>query len=116
MHRARNGGGPSVIEAFTYRMGDHTTADDASRYRRSEDISAAWKNDPLARLRTYLGNQGWWSKEDEEKLTAECKDKVEAAVAEYSAIPPPRPETMFDHLFETLPPALAWQRKKLVEG
>jgi pyruvate dehydrogenase E1 component alpha subunit len=116
MHRARNGGGPSVIEAFTYRMGDHTTADDASRYRGSEDISAAWKNDPLARLRAYLGNQGWWSKEDEEKLIADCKDKVEAAVAEYSAIPPPRPETMFDHLFETLPAALAWQRKKLVEG
>jgi len=116
MHRARNGGGPSVVEAFTYRMGDHTTADDASRYRRSEEISAAWKNDPLARLRTYLGNQGWWSKEDEEKLIAECKDKVEAAVAEYSAIPPPRPESMFDHLFETLPAALAWQRKKLVEG
>jgi len=116
MHRARNGGGPSVIEAFTYRMGDHTTADDASRYRRPEEISAAWKNDPLARLRAYLGNQGWWSKEDEEKLIAECKDKVEAAVVEYSAIPPPRPETMFDHLFETLPPALAWQRKKLAEG
>ena len=114
--RARSGGGPTVIEAFTYRMGDHTTADDASRYRKAELISAAWKNDPLARLRTYLANQGWWSKEDEEALIAECKDKVEAAVAEYSAIPPPRPESMFDHLFETLPPALAWQRKKLLES
>src|SRR5215510_2642176 len=116
MDRARNGKGASVIEAFTYRIGDHTTADDATRYRKDEQISAAWKIDPLARLRTYLGNQGWWSKEDEEKLIAECKQKVEAAVAEYAAIPPPTPESMFDHLFETLPASLAWQRKKLVEG
>jgi len=70
----------------------------------------------LARLRTYLGAQGWWSKEDEEQLIASCKQKIEAAVTEYSAIPPPRPESMFDHLFETLPPALAWQRKKMAEG
>jgi len=116
MDRARKGEGATVIEAFTYRIGDHTTADDATRYRKDEQISAAWKIDPLARLRTYLGALGWWSKEDEEKLIAECKQKIEAAVAEYSAIPPPRPESMFDHLFETLPPALAWQRKKLVGG
>jgi len=116
MDRARKGGGPTVIEAFTYRIGDHTTADDATRYRRAEQTSAAWKLDPLARLRTYLGNQGWWSKENEEKLIAECKQKVEAAVAEYAAIPPPKPESMFDHLFETLPASLAWQRKKLTEG
>jgi 2-oxoisovalerate dehydrogenase E1 component alpha subunit len=113
LERARNGNGASVIEAFTYRIGDHTTADDATRYRREEQLSAAWKTDPLVRLRTYLGAQGWWSKEDEEGLITGCKEKVEAAVAEYSAIPPPRPESMFDHLFETLPPALAWQRKKL---
>jgi pyruvate dehydrogenase E1 component alpha subunit len=113
IERARNGGGPGLIEAFTYRMGDHTTADDATRYRREEDVSAAWKREPLVRLRTYLGNQGWWSKEAEERLIAECKQKVEAAVAEYLAIPPPKPESMFDHLFETLPPALAWERKKL---
>ena len=115
MDRARRGEGATVIEAFTYRIGDHTTADDATRYRREEHLSAAWKTDPLARLRTYLGAQGWWSKEDEEQLIADCRQKVEAAVAEYAAIPPPRPESMFDHLFETLPAALAWQRKKMAE-
>jgi pyruvate dehydrogenase E1 component alpha subunit len=116
MDRARKREGASVIEAFTYRIGDHTTADDATRYRRDEQLSAAWKTDPLARLRTYLGAQGWWSKEDEEKLIADCKQKIDAAVAEYSAIPQPAPESMFDHLFETLPPVLAWQRKKMAEG
>jgi 2-oxoisovalerate dehydrogenase E1 component alpha subunit len=113
LERARNGGGPSLVEALTYRMGHHTTADDATRYRREEDVSAAWKRDPITRLRTYLADQGWWLKEREEQLVAECREKVEKAVAEYLAIPPPRPESMFDHLFETLPASLAWQRKKI---
>jgi D-alanine-D-alanine ligase-like ATP-grasp enzyme len=116
IERARSGGGPTVIEALTYRMGDHTTADDASRYRKEERVSAAWKLDPLARLRTYLVNQSWWTKEDEEKLIAACREKIEAAVAEYLAIPPPSPAAMFDHLFETLPPSLEWQRKKYLGG
>ena len=113
VERARNSDGPTVVEALTYRMGHHTTADDATRYRREEDLSAAWKRDPITRLRTYLGDSGWWSKEAEERLVAECKEHVDKAVEEYLAIPAPRPESMFDHLFETLPPALAWQRKKL---
>jgi len=113
LERTRNGGGPALIEALTYRMRDHTTADDATRYRPQEEVSAAWKTDPIARLRTYLGDRGWWSKEDEERLVVQCKGNVEAAVAEYLAIPPPQPQSMFDHLFETLPASLEWQRKKL---
>lgn len=116
MERARSGGGATVIEALTYRMGDHTTADDANRYRRAEDVSAAWKLDPIARLRAYLGEQGWWTKGDEESLVAQCRAKIDAAVTEYLAVPMPKPETMFDHLFETLPSSLAWQRKKIAEG
>jgi 2-oxoisovalerate dehydrogenase E1 component alpha subunit len=113
MARARAGEGASVIEVITYRMGDHTTADDASRYRREELVSAAWKLDPVARLRTYLANQHWWTKADEEKLFAESREKVDTAVAEYLAIPPPAPESMFDHLFETLPASLQWQRDRM---
>ena len=113
MARARNGQGATVIEALTYRMGDHTTADDASRYRREELVSAAWKLDPLARLRTYLANRQWWTKADEEQLIAECRQRIDRAVAEYLAILPPAPESMFDHLFETLPASLQWQREKM---
>jgi 2-oxoisovalerate dehydrogenase E1 component alpha subunit len=112
IERARSGGGPTVIEGLTYRMGDHTTADDASRYRKEELVSAAWKLDPLVRARLYLVSQHWWTKEDEEKLIAECREKIDAAVAEYLTIPPPSPADMFDHLFETLPSSLEWQRKK----
>jgi pyruvate dehydrogenase E1 component alpha subunit len=113
IERARNGGGPGLIEALTYRMRDHTTADDATRYRREEDVSAAWKKDPIVRLRTYLGGRGWWAKEDEERLVVECKEKVEAAVADYLATPPPEPQSIFEHLFETLPASLEWERAKL---
>jgi len=116
MERARAGGGASLIEALTYRMGHHTTADDATRYRSEDEVSAAWKRDPLIRVRTYLGDKGWWSKQDEEHLVTDCRAKVDAAVAEYLAIEPPCPESMFDHLFETLPASLAWQRKKLAGG
>jgi len=112
IERARSGGGATVVEAVTYRMGDHTTADDASRYRREELVSAAWKLDPLARLRNYLANRQWWTKSDEEQLIASCREKVETAVAEYLKLPPPSPADMFDYLFETLPPALQWQRKQ----
>src|SRR5258705_5850217 len=116
IERARSGGGPTVIEALSYRMGDHTTADDASRYRKEELVSAAWKLDPLARARLYLVNQRWWTKEDEEKLIAACRDKVDAAVAEYLAIPPPSPASMFEHRLETLPPPPHCKRKKYLGG
>ena len=116
IERARNGGGPTVVEALTFRMGDHTTADDASRYRREELVSAAWKLDPLARLRTYLANRQWWTKSDEEQLIASCREKVEAAVAEYLKLPPPSAVEMFDNLFETLPASLEWQRKHFAGG
>jgi TPP-dependent pyruvate/acetoin dehydrogenase alpha subunit len=52
---ARSGKGPYFIEAVTYRLGDHTTADDAARYRPPEEVQAHWKEEPIARLRTYCG-------------------------------------------------------------
>ena len=116
IERARAGGGPTLIEAVTYRLGDHTTADDARRYRNEEEVSAAWKREPLARLRAYLGNQGWWTKQDEADWLTDCKAEVEAAVAQYLAIDSPSPNDMFDRLFETLPSALEWQRRKFTGG
>ena len=59
---ARNGRGPRFIEAVTYRLGDHTTADDAARYRPPEEVQARWKEEPIARLRSYLAGQNVWSK------------------------------------------------------
>jgi pyruvate dehydrogenase E1 component alpha subunit len=78
---ARAGEGPRLIEAVTYRLGDHTTADDASRYRSTEEVQQRWKEEPIARLRNYLVSRMNWSKADEEKITTECEQKVTAAAA-----------------------------------
>ena len=109
--RAHAGQGPSLIEALTYRMGDHTTADDARRYRDEEEVSKQWSKEPIQRLRTYLGDRGWWTKEDEEDFLAECRARIETAKDEYLAVDPEPPVAMFDHLYETLPLPLAGQRK-----
>ncbi len=60
--RAREGGGPTFIECLTYRLGDHTTADDASRYRSPEQVEQWKKKDPIERLRKYLEKGGLWNK------------------------------------------------------
>src|SRR5215468_4070274 len=78
--KARAGKGPRLIEAVTYRLGDHTTADDASRYRSTEEVQQRWKEEPIVRLRNYLVSRMNWSKADEEKITSECEQKVTAAI------------------------------------
>jgi 2-oxoisovalerate dehydrogenase E1 component subunit alpha len=110
---ARDGKGPRFIEAVAYRLGDHTTSDDASRYRSADEVQAHWKEEPVARLRTYLVRQKMWSKTDEEQLAAECHERVEAAVERYLQTAPRRPETMFDHLYADLPETYAAQRHEL---
>jgi len=110
---ARAGDGPRLIEAVTYRLGDHTTADDASRYRSTEEVQQRWKEEPIARLRNYLVSRMNWSKADEEKMASECEQKVNSAIERYLAIGPRAPETMFDYLYARLPSVYAGQRKEV---
>jgi len=108
--RARAGEGPTLIEAITYRLGDHTTADDASRYREDDAVRAHWKEEPLARLRTYLAAQKVWDKAKEEKLLADCRARVDAAVEEFEALEPEPLAAVFDHTYAELPADVAAQR------
>ena len=108
--RARSGGGPTLIEALTYRLSDHTTADDATRYRSPDEVAEAWKRDPIVRLRTYLGAAGAWDKAAEDALLREVNEQVQAAAQAYLDTPPPPAEQMFDHLYAALPAALQKQR------
>ena len=62
LEAARRGGGPCVIEALTYRLSDHTTADDASRYRQAAEVKEAWSVEPLIRIREYLFRAGAWER------------------------------------------------------
>jgi len=108
--RARAGGGPSLIECLTYRLGDHTTADDAARYRDGREVEEQWQCEPLKRLKAYLTRVGAWDEAREEALQNECTREIDEAVRRYQAIPPQPPESMFDYLYETLPAAFAEQR------
>jgi len=109
--RARRGEGPTLIEALTYRLSDHTTADDASRYRDPGEVKEAWSKEPLVRLRSYLTKLRVWDEAREEALKAECAREVEAAVDEYLSAPMPTTDEMFDHLFAHPPASLLEQRE-----
>ena len=108
--KARSGGGPTLIEAVTYRLADHTTADDASRYRPPEELAEAWKREPVLRLRNYLSEAGVWNRTLEEELLRQSDEQVQAAAQAYLDTPPPPVGKMFDHLYATLPAAYAVQR------
>ena len=114
--KAHEGRGPTVIEAITYRLADHTTADDASRYRPPEEVAEAWKREPILRLRHYLSEAGAWNKTNEEDLLKQCNEQVQAAAQAYIDTPPPPLEQMFDHLYATLPAAYLAQRSAIVES
>lgn len=100
---ARSGGGASVIEAMTYRLCDHTTADDATRYRPQGEWEAYKKLDPILRFRRYLERQSLWDATQEAHLIQALQAAVMQAVEHYLAIPRRAPESMFDHLYESLP-------------
>ena len=114
--KARAGGGPHLVEALTYRLSDHTTADDASRYRDDEAVGREWKADPIVRLRIYLTATAGWTKDDEERLLGECAAEVERAADAYLARPPQAPEAIFDFLHAELPRDLAAQRSAVAGG
>lgn len=110
LERARDGHGACLIEAVSYRLCDHTTADDATRYRDDKEVGEQWAKDPIARLRKYLTHIGAWTKDDEERLISDCSTRIDAAVQQYLDTPPQPPESMFDFLYAALPEALVEQR------
>lgn len=114
LDRARKGKGPTLIEAISYRLSDHTTADDASRYRSNDELSEAWQYEPILRLKAYLMAKNAWSDEQEQAWLLSCKEQVEAAVEHYMNLPPQAPETAFDYLYEQAPLELNQQRDQLI--
>ena len=108
--KARDGQGPSLIEALSYRLCDHTTADDASRYRREEELQQAWQEEPLRRLKNYLINQKSWSEKEEENFKEVCEKNIEVAVSEYLSLAEPTVTDIFDYHYAELPNDLMEQR------
>jgi pyruvate dehydrogenase E1 component alpha subunit len=108
--RARHGHGAMLIEAVTYRLSDHTTADDARRYRADAEVKDAWTREPLKRLKAYLIAQKAWSENDDEAWKADCAEKVDAEVNAYLETRAQPTEAMFDYTYAELPADLARQR------
>jgi len=110
LHRARAGKGPTVIECVTYRLCDHTTADDMSRYADPAERERAAALEPMLRLRRFLERQGLWDDAKQTALEADINERIDAAEAAWLALPPAPPTDMFDHLYAELPPELQEQR------
>jgi 2-oxoisovalerate dehydrogenase E1 component alpha subunit len=111
LERARSGGGGTVIEAITYRLSDHTTADDARRYRSEEEVKAAWAREPMVRMRRFLEARKAWDAQKEEDWKAECGQRVDAEVNAYLETRSQPIEAIFDYMYAELPEELREQRR-----
>ncbi len=103
VEKARTGGGPTMIEAVTYRMGAHSTADDPKRYRDEGELEEWKRRDPIDRFRRYLQRKGIWSDELETKLRQDVDTSISDAIREAETIPPPSLETIFEDVYAEMP-------------
>ncbi len=110
LKRAREGKGPTLIEALTYRLSDHTTADDARRYRPEKEVETARGLEPMIRTRKYLESINVWDDKKESALEIENKATIEAAVKVYLDTPRQPVSAMFDYMYAELPEQLREQR------
>jgi 2-oxoisovalerate dehydrogenase E1 component alpha subunit len=106
---ARAGGGPTMIEAVTYRLGPHSSSDDPARYRPKEEVEYWEARDPIERLRRYLEGKGLWTKAWESALRKEVEDLVSETVRRVEKAPPPPLESLFEDVYADLPPHLREQ-------
>ena len=102
--KARNGNGATLIECFTYRMCDHSTSDDASKYRAKEEVEAWTKKDPIDRLEKYMRKKGLLDDAYKENVLNKAKDIIEKAVTEFEKLPPPDPKDIFNYVFAEMTP------------
>lgn len=113
--RARADQGPTLIEAVTFRMLMHTTADDPGRYRKEEEVAAWEARDPLVRFNTYLTQKGIWDAKKQRAMEAELKETIDAAVKTFESAKTVVPDTPFDHVFASAPPVIEEQRAAFLE-
>ncbi|MBK7190360.1 MAG: pyruvate dehydrogenase (acetyl-transferring) E1 component subunit alpha [bacterium] len=114
LDHARSGKGPYLIEAVTYRLMMHTTADDPKKYRDEAEEKCAWEKEPLIRFRAYLAARGIWDDERDAALTAELKEQVDQAVRTFETPTDWAQDTAFDHVYGTDHPHLHEQRAEFL--
>jgi pyruvate dehydrogenase E1 component alpha subunit len=101
LDKAREEHEPALAELVTYRMDDHTTSDDASRYRTEEMVEPWRKKDPIDRMRKYLMENKGWDETKESELNNEITDEIENTVKEYESSEAPSVDDMFNHIYST---------------
>ena len=111
LERARTGGGPTLVECLTFRMGGHSSSDDPTRYRDAGLVSEWEQKDPVARLRAYLTSRGVFEPALEERWTEEIQGEISAAVQEAEALGPPAIETLFTDVYAAVPRHLEEQMR-----
>jgi pyruvate dehydrogenase E1 component subunit alpha len=111
---ARQGGGPSFVELFTYRIAPHSTSDDPTRYRSELEVETWKAKDPLARLLGYLGFSEILRDTDAAEMRRAIDDEIGRAIAEVEAAGPNALESLFDDVYEALPWHLVEQRGLLM--
>lgn len=114
LDRAYDGDGPTLIEAVTYRLMMHTTADDPKKYRSEEEVQEWWRRDPIARFQLYLENKGIWNKTLQTNLEDELKRQIDAAVKEFEQYSDFKPDAPFDYVFGTQHEEIEEQRAEFL--
>jgi len=111
LKKARQGEGPTLIECVTYRIADHTTADDATRYRLKEEVEIWKAKDPIQRLRLFMEKKGLWTTEYQKEVEEKAKSMIDEAVRIMESTEPPHPREMFTYIYEKLTPRQLKQLK-----
>ncbi|MBX3464958.1 MAG: pyruvate dehydrogenase (acetyl-transferring) E1 component subunit alpha [Planctomycetes bacterium] len=112
VERARQGDGPTFVEAVTYRRLGHSSSDDPTRYRDEAEVKAWEKKDPIDRFRAYLVRQGLWDDQREAAFKDDIAQRVNAAIAAAEANGPPADETLVTDVYAEVTPQL---REQLAE-
>ncbi len=112
MAKAERGDGPTFIECFTYRMSDHTTADDAGRYRPAEEVETWRGRDPIARFERFMAGRGFWREADAREAAAKALEAVDEAVRLAESAPPPELAETLAYVYASPTPR---QRRQLEE-
>ena len=116
LDRANAGEGPTLIEAVTYRLRMHTTADDPGRYQAPEQLEAWERRDPIPRFKKYLETKGIWSDTQQAELDAEVKQRIEDAVKTFESMTEFKPDAPFDHVFGTKHNRIEEQRAQFLDA
>lgn len=116
VERARSGGGPTLIEAVTYRMSFHNTTDNPSRYEDPKEHEEARSRDPIDRVQRYLAGLGLWDAKREEELTAQVREEIEHALELAYAADAPKPADVFANVYAAEPSRVTRQRSELLKG